>query len=127
GERQGVLDSDPGGDLRLECVDMRPERCDPAGAHRIEEVLLLNAGDISLGQVDARHQTPACIDFAECADCRHIQSAAIWSLSTASDLTSSTPSVGTSTLETSGLVVARRFSQDEKRSSPSFSPGRRPV
>src|SRR5665647_1348460 len=113
-----------GGDLCLERVDVRTQGCDPAGAHRVQDVVLLDLGDIGLGQVNTRHQSPACSNSAVW---RRIHVPAASWLFISSERTSSTLSMGTSTLLTSGLVVARRSSCAEKRSSLIFSPGRRPV
>src|SRR5665647_8015 len=112
------------GQLGLERVDGGPQGGHPARAHRVEQILLLNLGDIGLGQEDARHQTPVCTGWA---DSWRIQSVACWWLEISSARIPVTSSAGTSTLVTSRLVVARWSSEKEKRSSPIFSPGRSPV
>ena len=57
-ERDGGIGSDEGGELRLERIDVRPERRDPVGVERVEEQRSLGTPHMGRREVDAVHGRP---------------------------------------------------------------------
>ena len=58
-QRDRMLDAGDLRELRLERVDVRPERRDPVRCDRLGDELGLPAGEVGRGEVDARHRARA--------------------------------------------------------------------